>query len=93
MDIGTIFQILTGILGALAIFVVGRKSRVCRWGFVIGLVSQPFWAATYVLYGQYLLLPPLALYTWSWWQGYRNHWKKGELLKVLDVHKMLPPYK
>jgi len=93
MDIGTIFQIITGILGALAIFVVGRKSKAYRWGFVIGLVSQPFWAATYVLYNQFYLLPPLLLYTLSWWQGYRNHWKKGELIKVLYVHRIFPPYK
>ena len=74
-----IIQIATGTLGALAIWLVGRKNyKISKWGYVVGLISQPFWFITYLLYEQYYLLIPLGLYSWAWYQGYKNKWHDNE---------------
>ena len=36
-------QIAIALLGGAAIWLVGRKERWRRYGYLCGLVSQPFW--------------------------------------------------
>lgn len=43
MDIGQVNQIVIPILGCTAIWLVGRKEEWKRWGYIFGMLSQPFW--------------------------------------------------
>ena len=63
------------IFGGLAIWFVGRKERWGRWGYVLGLLSQPFWFWTTIAHQQWGLVAITAFYTYSWAQGAWNHWR------------------
>ena len=69
-------QVAIVVLGGAAIWLVGRRNpRVSRWGYVVGLASQPFWLwATFQAdqYGMYWLS---LFYCWAWTDGIYNHWR------------------
>jgi hypothetical protein len=68
-----IVQTLLAVLSALAIYLVGRKDRFQKWGYVAGLASMPFWLySTYTgeLWGMFALS---LFYTFAWGQGCWNH--------------------
>lgn len=48
-----------------------------RWASVFGLAGQPFWIIETMSREQWGILALCALYTWSWWRGFRAHWLKG----------------
>jgi nicotinamide riboside transporter PnuC len=54
------------IFGSVAIILVAKKNK---WGFVCGLVSQPFWYATAYINGQWGLFLVSFVYTASWSYG------------------------
>ena len=70
-----IFQILTLLFGVPAVWMVGHSGFCRRWGFVVGLISQPFWAGTLILAHQYPLLIGTAFYTYMWYVGLRKNWR------------------
>ncbi len=73
----TILQILTGIFGAGAVWLVGQHKNWYRWGYVVGLISQFFWLALYICYRQWWMIPTIIVYWYSWWSGLKNHWNEG----------------
>jgi nicotinamide riboside transporter PnuC len=64
--IDIIVQIAIFILGASAIILVARKNK---WGFVIGLLSQPFWFITSYQNQQWGIFLVGIIYTISWIYG------------------------
>lgn len=49
-----------------------------RWSPVLGLLGQPFWFVETISSGQWPITALCALYTWSWWRGFRVLWlQKG----------------
>jgi nicotinamide riboside transporter PnuC len=62
----TISQIAIFILGSLAIILVARKNK---WGFVIGLISQPFWFITSYNSKQWGIFFVSFIYAISWCYG------------------------
>lgn len=60
--------------GCAAIWFVGRKEKWMRWGYVFGLLSEPFWIYTIVAHQQFVILPLTLWYTYSWGQGFYNYW-------------------
>jgi len=72
MDI--ISQIMIMICGASAIWLVGRKEYWKRWGYVIGLIGQPFWFYTTIVNEQWGIFLMTLFYTYSWGQGLYNYW-------------------
>ena len=72
MDV--ISQIGIGVFGCSAVWLVGRREKWRRWGYVMGLVGQPFWIYTTIQHGQWGILVLSAWYTYSWAAGLRNHW-------------------
>jgi len=72
----TISQIAVFIFGASAIWFVGRKESWRRWGFILGLLGQPFWIYSFISNKQYGMLLMTAVYTYSWATGIYNHWIK-----------------
>jgi hypothetical protein len=53
-------------LGLSAMFLIARKNK---WGFVLGLASQPFWYITTYTHGQWGIFFLNFAYTFVWIYG------------------------
>ena len=74
MDILEIItQICIGLFGVLAVILVARKNK---WGFVFGLISQPFWLITSLKHKQWGIVILAFVYAFSWGYGVRQWFKK-----------------
>ena len=64
------------ILGVLAIILVGLESTnpFQRWGFVLGLLSQPCWIYFSIRTKSWGILCLSLIYTVSWANGILNNW-------------------
>ena len=70
----TISQIALFILGVSAIILVAKKNK---WGFVFGLLSQPFWFITAFINEQWGVFLVSIVFTFSWAYGiYEWFYKK-----------------
>lgn len=69
-------QIAIMIFGPTAIFLVGRKEKWRRWGYIFGLAGQPFWIYSFISHKQWGMLAMTAFYTFSWAMGIYNFWIK-----------------
>lgn len=58
-----ISQVVILIFGVSAIVLVAKKNR---WGFVLGLLSQPFWFITAFLHQQWGIFLVSLVYSISW---------------------------
>ncbi|MBD3354895.1 hypothetical protein GF361_02830 [Candidatus Woesearchaeota archaeon] len=61
-----ISQIGITIFGVSAIVLIAKKNK---WGFVVGLISQPFFFITSIINKQWGLFILSILYTFSWLFG------------------------
>lgn len=77
--IDTISQIGVTILGPLAIFLVSKKNK---WGFVVGLASQPFWLITLYLHQQWGPFIVAIIYVGSWGVGVYEWFYKSKQANV-----------
>jgi hypothetical protein len=57
------------ILGAPALWLLGRPEPWSRWGFVLGLLAQPFWYISILQEHQFGILALNVVYTYNWCQG------------------------
>ena len=73
MNPDTIAQIGMFVLGITAIILVSRKNK---WGFVFGLLSQPFFFLTAYLNAQWGLFLLSVVYTGGWAYGIYNWFYK-----------------
>lgn len=71
-----ISQIGITIFGCSAIWLVSRKEQWRRWGFIVGMLSQPFWYISAYLADQWGILLLSTWYTYAWMQGIWNFWIK-----------------
>ncbi|MBI2542681.1 MAG: nicotinamide mononucleotide transporter [Candidatus Aenigmarchaeota archaeon] len=62
----TISQAAIFVLGTLAIILVAKKNK---WGFVAGLLSQPFWFITSFVNQQWGVIFVSIVFTLSWSYG------------------------
>jgi len=62
------------ILGGLAIWLLSTKGKWRRWGFVVGVVSEPFWLYSAVKSDQWGVVILCVIYTCAYLNGVRNHW-------------------
>lgn len=76
-----IIQIFLFILSASAMFLISRTESWKKWGFVLGLLSQPFWFMTTIPSKQWGLVALSCLYTFSWCQGIYLYFFKGKTKK------------
>ncbi len=60
-------------LGAFSVLLLGNNNP---WGFVVGIVQQPFWYYTSVYNQQWGLLCASLVYTVAWCVGLYNNWHK-----------------
>lgn len=76
ISIDLIAQIGLIVFGVSAIILVARKNR---WGFVLGLISQPFWIITSLINKQWGVLLLSVVYVGSWGYGvYEWFYKKNK---------------
>ena len=66
MNWDLIAQIGVSIFGIAAIVLVSRKNK---WGFLFGLLSQPFWFITSFVNKQWGVFFLTIIYTFSWAYG------------------------
>jgi hypothetical protein len=72
-----IIQACILILGGAAIWMVGRRDlRVRRWGYVVGLISQPFWIYAAYQAGQWGVATLSMFYCYAWLDGIIEHWRE-----------------
>lgn len=69
MNLDLLSQFLILCLGGASIWLVSRRESWNRWGFVIGLLSQPFWFYTTLEAKQYGVFLLNLWYTYSFCQG------------------------
>lgn len=62
-----IAQIGVSVFGVMAILLVSKKNK---WGFVCGLLSQPFWFITTFHHRQWGVFFLTVVYTFSWGYGF-----------------------
>ena len=56
-----------------------NKHHVRKWGYVIGIATQPFWVVIYWLSEQWLLMSLVIVYGGLYLVGFYNHWiRKGK---------------
>ncbi|MBU4367997.1 nicotinamide mononucleotide transporter family protein [Patescibacteria group bacterium] len=68
-----IAQVGIAFFGLSAIILVARKNK---WGFVLGLISVPFWFITSIINGQWGIILLNTAYTASWIYGI-YYWFSG----------------
>ncbi len=76
MSFDIISQILLFISGAGSIWFISRKEEWKRWGYIIGLIGQPFWFYTAYTHNQWSIVILTVFYTYSWMQGIYFYWIK-----------------
>lgn len=79
------------ILGCSAVWLIGRPEYWRRWGYILGLCSQPFWIYSSIRGGEWGVLILSFLYTYSWAQGVWFHWFKLETVQPEDTIVPPPP--
>jgi len=71
-----ISQIWILVFGCSAVWFVGRLEKWRRWGYILGLLSQPAWLYTSIVHEQWGIALLSVWYTYSWGQGVYNYWIK-----------------
>ena len=66
------------IFGCSAVWFVSRKEHWKRWGYILGLCSQPAWLYTSIAHEQYGIAILSLWYTYSWGQGIYFYWIKAD---------------
>ena len=71
--IDAIAQLAIAVLSPIAIYLLAEPGPVARWGFVVGLASQPFWIYATAKARQVGMLCISLLYLAIWIRGIANH--------------------
>lgn len=71
-----LIQLALFVFSASAIWLLSNQGASQRWGWVLGLASQPFWLYSTAAAGQWGMFALSAFYTWIWARGLRNHWRE-----------------
>ena len=79
----TLAQIFIAILGGTSVWLVSRKEEWKKYGYVLGLLSQPFWIYVRIANAQWGILFISCLYTYSWATGVYNYFIRTEADTIL----------
>lgn len=78
MTLDMLSQLGIFVFGAAAIYLVSRIDKWKRWGYVLGLLSQPFWFYTSYVNEQWGVFAVSFWYAFSWGNGVYNYWIRRE---------------
>ena len=74
--IDILVQVAIVILGALAIsLLASAKGQVRRWGYVAGLVSEPFWIWSAYFADQFGVIALAVWWGYHYYRGAVNNWR------------------
>ena len=71
-------QAIILILGGAAIWLISRREKWMRWGYIIGLISQPFFMYATYQEKQWGIFALAIWYSYSYSQGIYNYWIRKE---------------
>ena len=71
----TVLQAIIAISSGLTIWLLVRKDKWYRWGFVTGLISEPFWLWSAIRHDQWAIILLVAWYTYAYALGFKNYWR------------------
>ena len=70
------------ITSALSIWLVTRREDWSKYGYIIGLIGQPFWLYSSIQAEQWGIMALTIFYSYSWSQGIYYNWiKKNVCIK------------
>ncbi len=70
-------QIGIALFGVSAIWLLNdKREHVRKWGPVMGIIGQPFWAWETYSKSQWFILALCVLYSWGWCKGLYGYWWK-----------------
>lgn len=75
-------QIAVAVFGVSSILLVAKKNK---WGFILGLLAQPFWFATAILHNQPGVFLVAIAYTLSWAYGVYEWWFKDKKVNHKEI--------
>jgi hypothetical protein len=64
-------------LGCPAIWLVSRREKWRRWGYILGLASQGFWFYSSIKHEQWGIAVMSVFYTYAWGLGVWDFWIKN----------------
>jgi len=76
--IDTVCQIMIFVLGTASIFLLAQKSKLQRWGYIVGLAGEIFWFISTVRAKQWGIFALCFIYTACFILGIYNHWIRKE---------------
>lgn len=79
-------QIIIFVISSSAVWLVSRKEEWSKWGYVLGLIGQPFWFITTIHNEQWGMVLLCLFYTYSWAQGIWFHIIKANKEKKADIN-------
>jgi hypothetical protein len=66
---------MIALLGTATIWMLAQNKPWSKWGFVIGLISEPFWLYSAVMSKQWGIILMCIVYTGCYIIGIKNHFK------------------
>lgn len=71
-----VIQTVIFILGALSIWLISRKEKWKRWGYITNLIGQPFWIYVTYIQEQWGMFALSIFYVYTCFQGIYFYWIK-----------------
>lgn len=71
-------QIGIAILSGISIWLLSLKSKCRRWGFIVGLASEPLWIYVTFKEAQWGMFVLCIWFTYAYFQGIYNFWIKED---------------
>lgn len=69
-------QFMLAVTTALALYLVSRDDEWQKWGYIVGLFSQPFWFYAAITTMQWGIIVLNLWITYCWLNGIYNHFFK-----------------
>lgn len=84
MDV--VIQVAILVLSGSSIWFIGRKEEWRKWGYLLGLISQPFWLYSTYTGEQWGIFALGIWYTYAWLQGIWNYIIEPKLNIDLELY-------
>lgn len=80
------------ILTIIAILLIGKPGPFVKWGFLAGLLSEPFWIIVLINKFEWWLFVTVAVCSYSWLRGFLNYWFPKSQTHVLELNISGKPF-
>jgi hypothetical protein len=73
----SVAQCLIFLLSGSAVWILAQRKPWSKWGYLLGLSSEPFWLYSAVKAQQWGVVALTVWFAYSWLTGIHNHILKG----------------